>query len=125
MRGILLSDRLDFSGAGETVADALALGAVFVAVISGGITKGTIFPVAAVGGAGVGAVAAFAGDGFAATAIGDSRVVAGTTALGAMRNGEVSFQHGDMIRPRCGGSYTGLHVLEFWGRDSGKHRKPT
>jgi hypothetical protein len=99
-----LSDWLDFCAAGEAVADALALGAVFVAVISGGVTEGTIFPVAAVGGAGVGPVAAFAGDGFAATAVGDPTVVARTTALRAMRNGEVSFQHGDMIRPRCGGS---------------------
>ena len=110
-----LSDRLDFTGSGEKITNALALGAVFVAVISGGVTKGTIFPVAAVGGAGVGAIAAFARDGFAATAVGDSRVVARATALGAMRNGEVSFQHGDMIRPRSGGRYTGLHGLESFG----------
>jgi hypothetical protein len=105
---------LGFSGADETVADALALGAVFVAVITGGITKRTIFPVGAVGGAGVDAIAAFAGDGLAAPTAGDSSVVARTAALGAMRHGEFSFQHVDMIRPRSGGSYTGLHGFRIF-----------
>jgi hypothetical protein len=91
---VRLCDSAFFFRTHENIADTLAQRAVFVAVISGGVTKGTIFPVAAVGGAGVGAIAAFAVDRFAATAVGDS------TALGAVRHRKVSFQHVGMIRPR-------------------------
>ena len=80
----------------------MALRAVFIAVISGRFTVGTIFPIGTIGGTCVSAVAAFSGVAFTTTAVGHFTVVTCATALGAMGNGEISLQHVDMIRPRLG-----------------------
>jgi hypothetical protein len=80
----------------------LALRAVFIAVISGRFTVRTIFPIGTVRGTCVSAVAAFTGVVFTTTTVCQFTVVTCAAALGAMRNGEISLQHVDMIRPRLG-----------------------
>jgi hypothetical protein len=69
----------------------------FIAVVAGGEAGRTFFPIAAVEGAGVVAVAALAGDGPTATPICDSDVVAGTAAFGAAGYGLFSL-HNSIIR---------------------------
>jgi hypothetical protein len=93
---------LFFCRAHEKIADTLALRAVFIAVISGRFTMGTIFPIGTVGGTCVSADAAFSGVAFTTTTVGHFTVVTCAPALGAMGNGEISLQHVDMIRPRLG-----------------------
>ena len=88
-----LNDSLFFSRAHEKIADPLALRAVFIAVISGRLTVWTIFPIATVAGTCVSAVAAFSGDSSTTTTFCHFTVVTRATAMGAMRNGEVSLQH--------------------------------
>jgi hypothetical protein len=59
-------------------------------------------PIGTVGGTCVSAVAAFSGVAFTTTTVCHFTVVTCAPALGAMRNGEISLQHVDMIRPRFG-----------------------
>ena len=93
-----LEGGLLFFGAHEKVADTLALRTLFITVIAGRLAVGTVFPISAVGGTGVGAIAARSGDGSATATVYDSTVVTRATAFGAMGSGEVSLKHVDMIR---------------------------
>jgi hypothetical protein len=87
---VRLNDGLFLCRAHKKIADTLALRAVFIAVISGCLTVGTLFPIATVEGTSVSAVAAFSGDSFGTTTVGHSSVVTRASAFGAMGHGEFS-----------------------------------
>jgi hypothetical protein len=87
----------------EQVADAFAIGAFFVAVVSGGLTERTLAPIGWFGSDCVRATAALLVTGLAAAAVCDTHVVAGATAFCTARNGDLAF-HPLMIR-LCGCVY--------------------